>query len=83
MTERKATYYRVLADGKVLCTLCPQACRLDEGESGRCRGRVARGKELYTVVRPSFRLSAGPDREKAALPFSPGKPRLIRGNGRV
>ncbi|HHW12877.1 MAG TPA: AmmeMemoRadiSam system radical SAM enzyme [Firmicutes bacterium] len=49
MPEKEAAYYQALPDGLVLCTLCPQACRLYEGESGRCRGRVARGKKLYTV----------------------------------
>lgn len=73
MTERKATYYRVLADGKVLCTLCPQACRLDEGESGRCRGRVARGKELYTVNYGQVSaLALDPIEKKPLYHFHPG-----------
>ncbi|NLM36823.1 MAG: AmmeMemoRadiSam system radical SAM enzyme [Firmicutes bacterium] len=49
MAEKEATYYQTLPDGRILCTLCPQACRLGEGESGRCRGRVAHGKKMYTV----------------------------------
>ncbi|NLC52978.1 MAG: AmmeMemoRadiSam system radical SAM enzyme [Firmicutes bacterium] len=73
MTERKATYYRTLPDGKVLCTLCPQACRLEEGESGRCRGRVARGQKLYTVTygRVSA-LAFDPMEKKPLYHFFPG-----------
>ena len=73
MTERKATYYQALPDGKVLCTLCPQACRLDEGESGRCRGRVARGENLYTLNygRVSA-LALDPIEKKPLYHFHPG-----------
>lgn len=49
MTEQESLYYQVLTDGNVLCTLCPQACRLAEGKRGQCRSRVARGKKLYTA----------------------------------
>ncbi|NLW09327.1 MAG: AmmeMemoRadiSam system radical SAM enzyme [Firmicutes bacterium] len=45
--EMETRFYRLLPEGTVLCTLCPQACRLQEGERGRCRVRFRRGDKIY------------------------------------
>lgn len=82
MTEREAHYYQVLLDGRVLCTLCPQACRLREGESGCCRGRVARGEKLYAVNYGRISaLALDPIEKKPLYHFHPG--RLILSVGTV
>lgn len=49
MPDQECLYYRTLSKGEVVCTLCPQACRLKEGESGRCRGRYAKAGKLYAA----------------------------------
>lgn len=37
-------------DNKVQCTLCPQACALDDGQRGRCKVRVNKGGKLFSLV---------------------------------
>lgn len=46
----RAMYYDKLADGLVLCRLCPNRCRLTDGEIGLCRTRKNIGGELYSLV---------------------------------
>lgn len=40
----------VLADGEVHCQLCPNSCRLSDGQIGRCRARQNIGGKLYSLV---------------------------------
>lgn len=47
MTAQKARWWRVDGD-KVLCTLCPKACRLKDGQRGFCYLRFREGDQLYT-----------------------------------
>ena len=49
MPEHECLYYHPLPEGIVVCTLCPHACRLQEGERGRCRGRYAKAGKLYAA----------------------------------
>ena len=44
---RRAEYTEDLGGGAVLCALCPNACRVNAGESGRCRVRTNRDGVLY------------------------------------
>jgi len=43
----EAKHWRRLDDGRVLCELCPRACRIPEAGSGACRGRTNREGVLY------------------------------------
>lgn len=45
---KEARYY-VNKKEEVRCLLCPQACRLQERETGLCRARKAEGQKLYTL----------------------------------
>lgn len=40
----------VVADGRVLCTLCVHGCRLQDGQRGRCGVRERRGDDLVSLV---------------------------------
>lgn len=46
---RKAMHYITTPRG-VKCKLCPQACELDNGETGDCRTRINKDGELYTLA---------------------------------
>ena len=45
----EAQYYRAIGN-RVQCILCPEYCMLGEGETGRCRVRVNKGRKLYSTV---------------------------------
>ncbi len=46
----EATWYRKLADRKVECQLCPQACTVADAERGTCGVRENRGGTYVTLV---------------------------------
>ncbi|HRS54101.1 MAG TPA: AmmeMemoRadiSam system radical SAM enzyme [Bacteroidales bacterium] len=46
--RRKALYYSVYENNKVLCNLCPNACILASGERGICKTRVNDNGILFT-----------------------------------
>lgn len=46
----EALFYEPLANGKVLCTLCPHDCRIPEGARGACAVRYNHHGKLYTLV---------------------------------
>ncbi len=50
VTAHPAMYYEKQAGGLVLCKLCPNACRLVDGQIGICRARKNIGGELYSLV---------------------------------
>ncbi|WP_217953051.1 hypothetical protein [Adlercreutzia caecimuris] len=35
-----------LTEGRATCAICPHGCRLAEGQTGLCHGRVAVGGEV-------------------------------------
>ena len=45
----EALWYETLAGGLVHCQLCPNSCRLPEGQIGACRVRQNLGGKLYTL----------------------------------
>ena len=47
---REASWYEPLAGGLVHCRLCPNSCRLPEGQIGLCRARKNVGGKLRTLV---------------------------------
>lgn len=46
----EARFYETLADGHVLCTLCPHDCRIPDGGRGACGVRYNSNGVLYTLV---------------------------------
>jgi len=45
----EARYWKPEPDGKLLCTLCPRACRIGDGQDGFCFVRRNRGGRLLTI----------------------------------
>jgi pyruvate formate lyase activating enzyme len=45
-----ATYFQRLDQGAVLCTLCPNRCRLSPGDRSVCRSRVNLEGSLYSLA---------------------------------
>lgn len=45
-----AMWYEKLAGGMVHCLLCPNSCRLSDGQFGICRARKNVGGELHSLV---------------------------------
>jgi pyruvate formate lyase activating enzyme len=45
----EARYWEAAPGGKVLCTLCPRACRIGDGQDGFCFVRRNRGGRLVTA----------------------------------
>ncbi|NLW55270.1 MAG: AmmeMemoRadiSam system radical SAM enzyme [Firmicutes bacterium] len=73
MPEHECLYYRPLPEGEVVCTLCPHACRLREGESGRCRGRSVKAGKLYAANYGRISaLALDPIEKKPLYHFYPG-----------
>ena len=71
--EMETRFYRLLPEGTVLCTLCPQACRLQERERGRCRVRFRRGDKIYLSSYGQISaLALDPMEKKPLYHFYPG-----------
>jgi pyruvate formate lyase activating enzyme len=66
-------YWRRLADGRLECTLCPRACRLQEGQRGLCfvRSRLGDAIVLTTYGRSSG-FCVDPIEKKPLNHFLPG-----------
>jgi pyruvate formate lyase activating enzyme len=66
-------YWHVLPDGKVQCDVCPQACKLNEGQRGVCFVRM---RENNQIVLTTFGRSSGfavdPIEKKPLNHFLPG-----------
>jgi len=70
---KEALYYEKLGDQKVRCLLCPQSCRIAEGETGFCRGRRNREGTLYAETYGKCTLIAmDPIEKKPLYHFHPG-----------
>jgi pyruvate formate lyase activating enzyme len=69
---KEARYY-VKTETGVQCTLCPHRCRMSEGRSGVCGGRICKKGKLYSQVyaRPCS-LAIDPVEKKPLLHFHPG-----------
>jgi pyruvate formate lyase activating enzyme len=73
-------YWHVLDDGRVMCDLCPRACKLHEGQRGLCFVRENRNGE---IVLNTYGRSSGycvdPIEKKPLNHFLPGTPVLSFG----
>jgi len=47
--SREAMHYIETPRG-IKCKLCPQACELNEGETGDCRTRIVKDNKLFTIA---------------------------------
>jgi len=68
-------YWSQLEDGRLVCELCPRACKLSEGQRGLCfvRGREDDGVVLTTYGRSSG-FAVDPIEKKPLNHFLPGTP---------
>ena len=73
-------YWHTLDDGRVMCDVCPRACKLHEGQQGLCFVRANRDGE---IVLTSYGRSSGycvdPIEKKPLNHFLPGTPVLSFG----
>jgi len=69
----KARYWQKMEDGKLLCELCPRACKIAEGQRGLCfvRGHSQGEMLLYSYGRSSG-LCIDPIEKKPLNHFYPG-----------
>lgn len=77
--KKKARYWRSEGNA-VVCTLCPNMCRLSEGKIGICRGKQNIDGSLWAInygKTPS--LSLDPIEKKPLYHFHPGQPILSLG----
>jgi pyruvate formate lyase activating enzyme len=73
-------YYRLADDGRVLCELCPRACRLADGQRGVCFVRQAQGGQMvFTSYGRSTGFCIDPIEKKPLYHFLPGSPVLSFG----
>jgi len=69
----EARFYEPLADGKVLCTLCPHDCRIPDGARGACGVRYHHHGHLYTLVYDKVvAREVNPIEKKPLYHFYPG-----------
>jgi len=76
----EARWWRSLDEQRILCQLCPHACRLEEGEDGACRVRRRVGGKLRSLSygRPTG-FAVDPIEKKPLFHFLPGSPILSFG----
>ncbi len=76
----KTDYWSRSEDGRVVCELCPRACKLHEGQRGLCFVRACENQE---IVLKSYGRSSGfcvdPIEKKPLNHFLPGTPVLSFG----
>ncbi len=76
----EARYWEPEPDGRVLCTLCPRACRIGEGQNGFCYIRQNRGGRLVTAGwGRTTGFAVDPVEKKPLNHFYPGSPVLSFG----
>ena len=73
-------YWHSLDDGRVMCDVCPRACKLHEGQQGLC---FVRANQAGKIVLTSYGRSSGycvdPVEKKPLNHFLPGTPVLSFG----
>jgi len=73
-------FFRKEADGRVVCEMCPRACRLAEGQRGVCFVRACReGQVVLTSYGRSTGFCIDPIEKKPLFHFLPGTPVLSFG----
>jgi pyruvate formate lyase activating enzyme len=80
MELHEAKYWQSLDNGRIECLLCPQDCKIADGQSGLCRGRVHKGTKL--IAESYGRVTSvalDPVEKKPLYHFFPGKRILSAG----
>ena len=73
-------YWHALEDGRVMCDLCPRACKLHEGQRGLCFVRACQdGEIVLTTYGRSSGYCVDPIEKKPLNHFLPGTPVLSFG----
>jgi pyruvate formate lyase activating enzyme len=73
-------YWSRLADGRIVCELCPRLCKLKDGQRGLCFVRMAHGGEIVlTTYGRSSGYCVDPIEKKPLNHFYPGTPVLSFG----
>ena len=68
-------YWSELDDGRVVCELCPRACKLNEGQRGLCFVRARENDEIVlTTYGRSSGFAVDPIEKKPLNHFLPGTP---------
>jgi len=72
-TSFPTTWWRLLADGRVQCDVCPRECKLHEGQRGLCFVRAREGDEIVlTTYGRSSGFCVDPIEKKPLNHFLPG-----------
>ena len=69
---RIAMFQQPLGENRVLCRLCPRACRIDDGSCGFCRVRINRSGTLFTVADFPAAIQVDPIEKKPLARYRPG-----------
>ena len=73
MDDFEALYYEKLDRSRVRCTLCPNNCLIDPGETGRCRQRMNKdGKLVALSYGRTVTAALDPIEKKPLFHFMPG-----------
>jgi pyruvate formate lyase activating enzyme len=73
-------YWHTLDDGRVMCDVCPRACKLHEGQAGLCFVRANQGGRIVlTTYGRSSGFCVDPIEKKPLNHFLPGTPVLSFG----
>ena len=67
-----AQYWHKLDSGLIQCDLCPQACKLKEGQCGKCGVRRCHEQKLWTIYGKVSGLAIDPIEKKPLYHFLPG-----------
>ena len=79
-TGVEASHYRILDENQAQCLLCPQACVISQGMTGKCRTRILEGRRLYLTNYGRFTsLAVDPVEKKPLYHFFPGREILSLG----
>lgn len=69
-----------MVTGLIVCTLCPHACRLEEGEKGKCGQRVAKSGQVVPLQGGKITaIALDPVEKKPLYHFFPGSTVLSLG----
>jgi len=72
-TPHEASWYETETGERVRCTLCPHACRVNDGAKGACGVRINRHGRLYTLVYDRVvARGVDPIEKKPLFHFHPG-----------
>jgi len=69
----EASYWKTTGDGKVICELCPDYCKLKEDQIGVCGVRLNKGGKLLSATYGSLvSIALDPVEKKPLFHFLPG-----------